>query len=321
MPDIKRPTPVRLLIGLTALAVLCVVLFMTLNARGRWDFVLPFRGAKVAAMIAVAYAIAVSTVLFQTVTCNRILTPSIMGFDSLFLLLQTCLVFFTGATISSDLSPQLQFGVNVGLMVVFSGLLFSWLFTGANRSIHLLVLAGIVFGMMFRSLSSFMGRLLDPDAFTIVTDAMFASFNSIDTTLLAASLVIIGGSAVVVWRLTHLCDVLALGRETAISLGVNHRRAVMMILSLVAILVSVSTALVGPVTFFGLMVANLAYLLVGRHEHRFLVPVAVLLAVISLVGGQLILERVFAFDSALSIIIEFIGGLVFIILLVRGSTR
>jgi iron complex transport system permease protein len=310
-----------LLAGLGALALLCIILFMTLNVRGRWDFVLPFRGAKVAAMVAVAYAIAVSTVLFQTVTANRILTPSIMGFDSLYLLLQTCLVFFSGAGMSARLSPQLEFGVNVGLMTVLCALLFRWLFTGASRSIHLLVLAGIVFGLLFRSLSNFMGRLLDPDSFTIVADAMFASFNAIDTTLLAVSGAIIGLSSLAVWRLTPRLDVLALGREVAISLGVDHRRSITLVLMLVAILVSVSTALVGPVTFFGLMVANLAYLLVGRHEHRYILPAAVLLAVISLVGGQLILERLFAFNTALSIIIEFVGGLVFIVLLVRGAAR
>lgn len=321
MPEIRRLSPRALLLTLGGLALVCVVLFMTLNARGRWDFVLPFRGAKLAAMIAVAYAIAVSTVLFQTVTSNRILSPAIMGFDSLYLLLQTCLIFFLGVASVGAFSPQLAFAINVVLMVVFSVVLFVWLFSGASRSLHLMVLAGIVFGLLFRSLSSFMGRLLDPDAFTIVSDAMFASFNTIDTTLLGISLAIIGLTVVAVWRITHLCDVLVLGRETAISLGVDHKRSVMLILALVAVLVSVSTALVGPITFFGLLVANLAYLLVGRHEHRYVLPVAVLLAVICLVGGQLVLERLFAFNTALSIIIEFVGGLVFILLLVRGTAR
>ena len=59
---------------------------MTLGANGQWDFVLPFRGGKLAVMLLVAYAVAVSSVLFQTVTHNRILTPAIMGFDALYLL-------------------------------------------------------------------------------------------------------------------------------------------------------------------------------------------------------------------------------------------
>jgi iron complex transport system permease protein len=104
-------------------------------------------------------------------------------------------------------------------------------------------------------------------------------------------------------------------------LCLDHNRSVTIVLILVAILVSVSTALVGPVTFFGLLVANLAYLLAGTHKHRFVLPVAVFIAIICLVGGQLILERVFAFDTALSIIIEFLGGIVFLVLLIRGIAR
>ena len=42
-------------------------------------------------------AIAYSTVIFQTITHNRILTPSIMGLDSLYLLVQTVVIFFLGS--------------------------------------------------------------------------------------------------------------------------------------------------------------------------------------------------------------------------------
>ncbi|KYB45278.1 hypothetical protein AB664_01285 [Brucella anthropi] len=93
------------------------------------------------------------------------------------------------------------------------------------------------------------------------------------------------------------------------------------ILLIVTILVSVSTALVGPITFFGLLVANLAYMIAGSSKHRIVLPIAVLLAILCIVGGQTILERVFSFNTALSVIIEFLGGLVFIILLVRGNAR
>jgi iron complex transport system permease protein len=90
---------------------------------------------------------------------------------------------------------------------------------------------------------------------------------------------------------------------------------------LVSVLVAVSTALVGPITFFGLLVASLAHSLVGTSRHRYVLPAAALLAIICLVGGQTLLERVFSFDTALSIIIEFVGGIVFIILVLRRAAR
>jgi iron complex transport system permease protein len=309
------------LLALALLTVLSVVLFMTLGAKGSWSFVLGFRGKKLLALILVAYAVAVSTVLFQTVTNNRILTPSIMGFDALYVLIKTAVVFFLGVGALTAIDSQLQFVVEVVAMVGFSTLLFRWLFLGEERSLHLLVLVGIIFGILFRSLSQLMQRMLDPGAFNVLQDTLFASFATTDPTLLGISTVIVLAVSVVGWRLMHTYDVLSLGRAQAINLGVDYKRTVAIILVLVAVLVSVSTALVGPVTFFGLLVATLAHSLVGNSKHRFILPAAVLLAVIALVGGQTLLERVFAFDTALSIIIEFLGGLVFIFLVLRRSAR
>ncbi len=319
MRSLERPALV--LIALAILALVSVVCFMTLGAKGSWSFVIPFRGKKLLALGLVAYSVAVSTVLFQTVTANRILTPSIMGFDALYILLKTAVVFFLGAGALTSLDPQLQFGVEVVVMVLFSGLLFRWLFLGEERSMTLLVLVGIVFGILFRSLSQFMQRMLDPSAFNVLQDSFFASFATVDTTLLVVASAVVLVVSLVALRLGHTFDVLSLGRAQAINLGVDYKRTVVIILMLVSVLVSVSTALVGPITFFGLLVASLAHSLVGNSRHRYVLPAAVLLAIACLVGGQTLLERIFAFDTALSIIIEFLGGVVFIILVLRRAAR
>lgn len=313
--------PRMVLLVLAALALVSVACFMTLGVRGNWAFVLQFRGQKLAGLLLVACAIAVSTVLFQTVTNNRILTPSIMGFDALFVLVQTSIMFFLGTGTFALMDPHLRFALEVVLMTGFAGLLFRWLFLGEERSLHLVVLVGIVFGVFFRSLSNFMQRMLDPNAFQVLQDSFFASFSTIDPTLLGLSWGITAALGLVLWRMGHCFDVLALGRAQAISLGVNYRRAVIVILMVVSVLVAVSTALVGPVTFFGLLVASLAHGLVGTSRHRYILPAAVLLSVICLVGGQTLMERVFAFDTALSIIIEFVGGITFIVLVIRGAAR
>lgn len=315
----SRPTIVLLILG--GLALVSVVCFMTLGAKGSWSFILPFRGRKLLSLVLVAYAIAVSTVLFQTVTNNRILTPSIMGFDALYILLKTATVFFLGPQMLALMDPHLQFGIEVVLMIGFSWLLFQWLFLSEGRSLHLLVLVGIVFGIFFRSLSNFMQRLLDPNSFQVLQDTFFASFSTVDPTLLGISVVILAVVTLMLWRMGHTFDVLSLGRDTAINLGVEYKRTVVIILVLVSVLVSVSTALVGPITFFGLLVASLAHGLVGNSKHKYILPAASLLAIVALVGGQTLFERVFAFDTALSIIVEFLGGLVFIILILRGAAR
>jgi iron complex transport system permease protein len=85
--------------------------------------------------------------------------------------------------------------------------------------------------------------------------------------------------------------------------------------------VSVSTALVGPITFFGLLVANLAYRVVGTDRHRATLPAAVLLAVVCLAGGQAVLQHGLGLDTTLAVVIEFVGGLVFLVMLVRRVRR
>lgn len=312
----------QIVLGVLALlAIVSIICFMVVDAKGSWSFVIPFRGRKLLGLVLVAYSVAVSTVLFQTATNNRILTPSIMGFDQLYVLLQTGLVFFFGITSIVSLDPNVHFALEMVVMIGFASLLFSWLFLWQERSLHLLVLVGIVFGIMFRSVIQFMQRIMDPNAFNVLQDTFFASFSRVDTNHLLFAYVVLALVTIVVVRMVNVFDVLNLGRANAINLGVDYKRTITIMLIMISVLVAISTALVGPVTFFGLLVASLAHSLVGSSHHKYVLPAAVLLAVTCLVGGQTLLERVFAFDTALSIIIEFLGGIVFIILVLRRAAR
>ncbi|HMO30070.1 iron chelate uptake ABC transporter family permease subunit [Enterovirga sp.] len=321
MPADRARRQAAVLALLACLAGAAILAFMTLDLRGRLDFVLPLRATKLATLLLVAYAVAVSTVLFQTVTQNRILTPAVMGLDSLYVLIQTVAVFLLGGAVFGGLDKRLMFLIETAAMMLFAGLLYRALFAEERRSLDQLLLAGVVIGIFFRSLSGLLQRMIDPNDFVALQGKLFASFNTVDRSLLAVGAVLILAVTVLGWRMRHVFNVLALGRDPSIALGVEHRREVSRILMLIAVLVSVSTALVGPVTFFGLLVANLAYHLVPTYRHAAILPAAVLVAVICLVGGQVVLERVFSSAAALSIVIEFVGGIVFIILLLRGFLR
>jgi iron complex transport system permease protein len=305
------------LAALAVLALVAVGAFLTVGVTGSWEFALRLRSRRVAAMVVVAAAIAVSTVLFQTVTNNRILTPSIMGFDALFVLIQTAGVFLLGASTLTGTDPRLRFAVEVVALVGFGAALYRVLFGRSQRDVHVLVLIGVVLGTLFSSLTLLVSRLIDPNEFLTLQDLLFASFGSIDPDLLGLSAVVVVLTVAAVLRLLPQLDVVALGRDTALNLGVDHRRVVNQTLLAVAVLVAVATALVGPITFLGLLVANLARQLLGTHRHAWTIPGAGLLAVLALVGGQLVLEQVFGFNSSLSIVINFVGGIVFIALLTR----
>ena len=309
-------------VGILATVTLAVIAgFLLADTNGYAEFVVPLRIRRLVALVIVGWAIAVSTVLFQTVTGNRILTPSLMGFDALYILLQTVVVFVFTAQLFRDTDPRLVFVVETLLMVAFALTLFRWLFTSGRRELHVLLLVGMVFATLFRSLAGFLQRLIDPSEFQILQGLMFASFTTVDEDLVWISAAIVGGATVFVVRRLHVFDVLALGPATATNLGVDHRREVNRVLTVVAVLVSVSTALVGPITFFGLLVAHLAYQLAGTHRHAVVLPMAGLAAICTLVGGQFLLERVLEVTTTLSVVIEFVGGLTFIALLLHRARR
>ncbi|MEM8702109.1 MAG: iron chelate uptake ABC transporter family permease subunit [Pseudomonadota bacterium] len=309
----------RKLFWLTACALISIAAFMTLGARGSWDFVLVFRGTKLIALVLVGASVALSTILFQTLTANRILTPAIMGFDSLYVLLQTSLVFVFGGLGYSALRPDVTFAIGVVLLTGAALLLFGTLLGRGVQDLFRMLLVGVVFGVLFRSLTSLLQRLIDPNEFAVLQGSLFASFNRVDTGLLAISIPVIVVCAVLVWNKRHVLDVMALGRDHAISLGLNHRRELFAGLTLVAVLVAVSTALVGPVVFFGLLVSALAYEIMKTHRHGPVFAASVLIAVCVLVGGQAVFERILGMSATLSVVIEFLGGLVFLFLILRKA--
>lgn len=303
---------------LAAVALILIALFLFIDLGGSWDYAFPRRIKKVLAIALTGGAIALSTTVFQTITNNRILTPSVMGLDSLYVLIQTFVIFAFGSFKMYELG-NLNFLINVGGMILFSGILYKVLFRREGNSIFFLLLVGMIFGSLFSSMSSFMEVLIDPNEFQFVSDKMFASFNNVKTDLLLISFIVVAVTLIYFARFFKYLNVLALGREQAINLGVNYDFVVKRLLIVVAILISVATALVGPITFLGLLVVNVSYEFLKTYRHSYLIAGSVLISIIALVGGQLIVERVFTFSTTLSVIINFVGGVYFIYLLLKES--
>lgn len=312
--------PDRRLLCLGAAAIVCIAAYMTIGLRGNIGFVLLLRATKLAALLQVSLSIALSTVIFQTVTNNRILTPSIMGLDALYLFGQMLLVFLLGGLGYSALDPQLKFGGEVMLLMgLATGLLLPML--RRRTDMGLMLLAGVIFGVLFRSLQSLLARLVDPNDFAVAQSASFANFNDVRTEVLIFATILTTLAAVIAWRARHLLDIVALGADSATGLGVAWARTVAGLLLLVSSLVAVSTALVGPIAFFGLLIVAIAERVVDTRRHSMLMPAAAFTAVIILVGGQIFFQHGLDNSSTLGVVIEFAGGLAFLILLFLGSRR
>lgn len=310
----------RKIIILSLIAIISLVLFVVWGLTVKnYRFNLSIRIPKVLGILIAGTTISVASILFQTITNNRIITPSIIGLDSLYGLVQTLVVFIFGSTSIFMVNKTINFLLSASLMVTLAMILFKVVLKKGNNNIFFLLLVGTVIGTLFRSLSSFMQVIIDPNEFDALQAKLFASFSLVNTKILVVSVIILVIMGVILYRDFNKLDVMSLGREQAINLGVDYDKFSKKILFFVAILVSLSTALVGPITFLGIIVVNLTYEITKTYKHSVLLIVGTLISIIALVGGQFLVERVFNFTTTISIIINFIGGVYFINLLLKES--
>lgn len=299
-----------------AIGLILVYCLLGLTAEN-YAYFLNRRLMKVATIILVSYAIGYSSLAFQTVTNNKILTPSVMGLDALYLFVQTLIVYFFSGRSFQMISSISNFGLSVVTMLAFSWVLFYFLFRQDKKNLYLLVLTGMIVGGLFNGLATFMQVLLDPNEFTLVQGKMFASFNNINLQLFWICGFILLITIFVNQRKSKKLDVLALGREVAINLGIDYHRFIQREFMMIALLSALSTALVGPMSFLGILVVSLSRKLLRKQKHQWMMVEVTLLGVIFLMGGMLLVERVFQFNTTINVMIDFFGGSYFIYLMIK----
>lgn len=309
-----------LIFGVLCLLFVAVYILWGLDA-SNFDFNFPRRAKKVAAVVLVAYCVGHSTLIFQTITNNHILTPSIIGLDNLYMFFQTIVVFLFGSRQLALMNDIPSFCITLLLMVGAAMLLFLLMFRGSERNVYFLVLVGMIFGTLFGGLSSFMQILIDPNEYLVLQGKMFASFNRINTDLLWISLAVTLVVFLISLRDLRSLDVLSLGRSNAVNLGVSYQPLVLRSLIVVAILTSVATVLVGPVSFLGILVISLTRKVYKTYRHSLFLPGVVLIGIAVLMLGMLVAERAMGFSVPLSVIVNFVGGVYFISLLLKENRK
>jgi len=315
----------RWLIALVTLIVVAISLVianitydnpMPVRTDGFWK-IAPSRVSSIAVMAVVAVAHAFATVAFHTVTFNRIVTPSILGFEALYGLINTAAVFFLGAVGATVTRGIVSYFFQVIVMVTFATLLYSWLLSSKFTNVHTMLLVGVVMGAGLASLTTFMQRMLDPNEFDILTARLMGNISNANTQYLPYAIPIV--IAVVCWLIFHSrrLDALSLGSAVSTSLGLEHRRETIKVLIAVSILMAMTTSLVGPMTFLGFLIATMAYSIADTYSHRAIFPIAFLLGFVLLTGAYFVLRHIFYAQGAVTVIVELIGGLVFLIVIMR----
>ncbi|USD63996.1 iron chelate uptake ABC transporter family permease subunit [Vibrio sp. SCSIO 43136] len=307
-----------ILLGIISLIGCALYLGHGLNA-DNYQYFLSRRIPKVIAMILASFAIAQSSLVFQTITHNRILTPSIMGFDALFLLTQVIIVLLFGGMSQWLLNDYLNFSVSMVVMMAFSVTLFGFYFHKERRNILVLLLIGVIFGQFFYDMGNLIIMVLSPNDFFSVQEKMFASFNNVNTEIVYLCVLPLLIASILLWRIHHTLDVFWLDKDNTISLGVDPKRTTRYVMLVSSVLIAISTAVVGPILFFGILVTNLTREIFSTYRHKTLLIGCSLLSVSVVLAGQWVVERVLQFDTTLSVIINFVGGIYFLILLSRNK--
>ena len=278
------------------------------------------RMVAVTAMLIAAVCQSMATVTFQTSTNNRIITPSLLGFEALYSTIHTSTMFFGGSALFLSFSGVGAFIVQIVIMVVVCLILFGWLLSGRSGNLQLMLLVGVIIGTGLRAVSSFMRRVLAPSEFDLLQAKLFGSVSNASAEFFPIAIPIVIIAAALIIAYSKKLNVLSLGKAPATSLGVNSQFGTIYALVLVSVLMSVSTALVGPLTFYGFLVASLTYMIVPTYDHRYIFPMALAVGFLVITGSYFFMYHIFRAQGVVSIIIEMFGGVAFLVAILRKGS-
>ena len=268
------------------------------------------------AMIVSSTLIAFASLSFQTLTQNRILTPSVLGFDSIFSATQTFVLFIFGANSILLSNPYINFTLTSLIMILVSLIVYGYLLKKYSKNIAFLLLFGLVISTLLRSSSNFLQILMNPDKFQSLVSLTTVSISNIDTKLILYTLPFMLVIIVLFYRKSNQYDVMALGRDSALSLGLDYDKTQRSTLIYLSSAIAISTALIGPMTFLGLIAVNSAKELLKSYKHTQLFMTSSLLSIVLLILGQLIIEQI-GYITSVTVLLNLVGGIYLIYLILK----
>ncbi len=304
---------------MAALVLLAAAAYMTVDVNFGNAKLLAYsmriRAPKLIVMLITAFAIGGASLVFQSIINNTIVTPCLLGMNSLYTLIHTAVVFCVGSGSALAANANAAFAIDLVLMGITATLIYSYLFKKTKHNVLYVLLVGTVLTSFFSSVQSTMTRVMDPNEYDTLLTTLVASFSNVNAEIILFALAVLAAVIYLLRRELALLDVLTLGKEQAINLGVDYDRCIRRLLLGVTLAIAVATAMVGPISFLGLIIANLARQLLRTYRHTQLILGSALFGMIVLVGGQIIVEHVFTYAVPISVFITVGGGLYFLYLL------
>ena len=282
-------------------------------------YAMRLRTPKLIVMLIIAFAIGGASIVFQSIINNTIVTPCLLGMNSLYSLIHTAVVFFAGTGSFLALNANASFAVDVVLMGLAATVIYGWLFQKTRHNVLYVLLIGTVLSSFFSSIQTTLTRIMDPNEYDTLLTTLVASFSNVNSEIILLSILLLYAVIFVLRKDLMLLDVLTLGKEQAINLGVDYDRSIRRLLLGVTLCIAVATAMVGPISFLGLIIANLARQFLKTYRHTQLILGSALFGMIVLVGGQLLVEHVFTYSIPVSVFITVGGGIYFLYLLLAAK--
>lgn len=313
----------RKLVILAAIVLLCAAGYMfyavNFSKPKLFWYSMELRIPKLIVMLITAFAIAGASLVFQTIINNVIVTPCLLGMNALYSLIHTAVVFAAGSASVLATNSNLSFAVDLVLMALVATVIYGYLFEKTRHNVLYILLIGTVLTSFFSSIQTTMTRIMDPNEYDSLLETLVASFENVNAEVITASLVVLAAVIFVLRKDLALLDVISLGKDQAVNLGVDYDRCIRRLLLGVTLCIAVATAMVGPISFLGLIMANLARQFLKTFRHRQLILASTLFGMAILIGGELIVERIYHYAVPISVFIGVFGGLYFLYLLLTNK--
>ena len=318
---LRRSHKKLLILALLVLLAAAAYMLVEVNFENEklFRYAMRLRKPKLIVMLITAFAIGGASIVFQSIINNTIVTPCLLGMNSLYTLIHTAVVFFAGTGSFLALNANASFAVDVVLMGLIATVIYGWLFQKTRHNVLYVLLIGTVLSSFFSSIQTTLTRIMDPNEYDTLLTTLVASFSNVNSEIILLSILLLSAVIFVLRKDLMLLDVLTLGKEQAINLGVDYDRSIRRLLLGVTLCISVATAMVGPISFLGLIIANLARQFLKTYRHTQLILGSALFGMIVLVGGQLLVEHVFTYSIPVSVFITVGGGLYFLYLLLAAK--
>lgn len=299
---------------LLVLAACGAYLLVDINPK-YFQYAMRLRVPKLIVMLIAAFAIGGASLVFQSIINNTIVTPCLLGMNSLYTLIHTAVVFVAGSGSIFAVNANAAFAMDLFLMGISATVIYGYLFKKTNYNVLYVLLIGTVLTSLFSSIQSTLTRVMDPNEYDSLLSSLVASFSNVNAEIIVFSIVVLGLIVFFLRKDLALLDVITLGKEQAINLGVDYDRCIRRLLLGVTLAIAVATAVVGPISFIGLIIANLSRQLLKTYRHSQLIAGSVLFGMIILVAGQMLVEHVYSYSIPISVFITVGGGVYFLYLL------